>query len=372
MSPDAGGAGGPRTMRAAVYHGPRDVRIERRPVPERGDGQVLLRVLRSGMCGTDATEWCSGPHLYAVARPHPVSGHVGPLILGHEFVGEVVEVGRDSAFAAGDRVAAGAGAWCGACPRCAEGRTNLCWRYTTLGLSVDGGMAEFVAAPEQMLARLPAGVSLDAAALAQPLAVGLHAARRAGVANGDRVVIIGAGAIGTFVLAGIRSLADADVTVIDFPGPRLDRALRLGASRGIAAGDGAVAAALAAASAVAPVGGRGADIVVEASGAPGQLASAIRLVRSGGTILQVGLPAAPPELDVQALVLREITIRTSCAHVFAEDLAPALALLATTGLGRELLDSVHPLDDVAEQLDRLAGGRLDGKVLFDPGATRTS
>ena len=96
-------------MKAAVYHGARDVRIEERPTPTRGDGQVLLRVLRSGMCGTDATEWHSGPHLFAVERPHPVSGHVGPLILGHEFVGEVVETGPGSAFAVGDRVAAGAG-----------------------------------------------------------------------------------------------------------------------------------------------------------------------------------------------------------------------------------------------------------------------
>ena len=339
-------------MKAAVYHGARDVRVEERPAPRRRDGEVLLRVLRSGICGTDATEWCSGPHLFAVDRPHPVSGHAGPLILGHEFVGEVVEVGPGSAFAVGDRVAAGAGVWCGECPRCVEGRTNLCWKYTTLGLNVDGGMAELVAAPEKMLAVLPDGVSLDAAGLAQPLAVGLHAARRAGVVAGDRVVLIGAGAIGTFVLAAVRSLAAA--------GPRLDRAQRLGAARVVAAGEGAVADVLAA------VGPRGADVVIEASGAPDQLATAIRLVRSGGTILLVGLPARPAELDVHALVLREITIRTSCAHVFAQDLAPALQLLATTALGRELVDSVHPLDDIAEQLARLAAGQLHGKVLFDP------
>ena len=347
-------------MKAAVYHGARDVRIEDRPAPRRRDGDVLLRVLRSGICGTDATEWCSGPHLFAVDRPHPVSGHAGPLILGHEFVGEVVEVGPGSAFAVGDRVAAGAGVWCGECPRCVEGRTNLCWKYTTLGLNVDGGMAELVTAPEKMLAPLPDGLSLDAAGLAQPLAVGLHAARRAGVVDGDRVVLIGAGALGTFVLAGVRSLAAAEVTVVDFPGPRLDRALRMGAARVVSAGEGVVSDVLAA------VGSRGADVVIEASGAPGQLATAIRLVRSGGTILLVGLPARPAELDVHALVLREIAIRTSCAHVFAQDLAPALQLLATTALARELVDSVHPLDDVAEQLARLAAGELHGKVLFDP------
>lgn len=349
----------PRRMKAAVYYGARDVRIEDRPIPECTAGQVLLRVLRSGVCGTDATEWRSGPHLFAVDRPHPVSGHVGPLILGHEFIGEVVE-SPGGGFAVGDRVAAGAGVWCGECPRCVEGRTNLCWSYTTLGLNVDGGMAEFVAAPEKMLAPVPEGLSLDVAGLAQPLAVGLHAARRSGVSDGDRVVIIGAGAIGSFVLAGVRSLAAAEITVIDFPGPRLDRALRIGATRVVPAGMNVVADTLAG------IGARGADVVIEASGAPGQLATAIRMVRSGGTILLVGLPASPPEVDVQSLVIREITIRTSNAHVFAHDLAPALQLLATTNLGRELVDSVHPLDDIAEQLERLATGQLHGKVLFDP------
>jgi (R,R)-butanediol dehydrogenase/meso-butanediol dehydrogenase/diacetyl reductase len=217
-----------------------------------------------------------------------------------------------------------------------------------------------VAAAEKMLAPIPDGLSLDVAGLAQPLAVGLHAARRSSVTDGDRVVLIGAGAIGTFVLAGVRSLAAAEVTVVDFPGPRLDRALRVGATRILPAGDRVVADVLAA------VGGRGADVVIEASGAPGQLANAIRMVRSGGTILQVGLPASPPEVDVHSLVIREITIRTSNAHVFAADLAPALQLLATSELGRELFDSVHPLDDIAEQLERLSTGQLHGKVLFDP------
>jgi (R,R)-butanediol dehydrogenase/meso-butanediol dehydrogenase/diacetyl reductase len=348
-------------MRAAVYYGAHDVRIEERPTPVRGEGEALLRVLRSGMCGTDATEWRSGPHLFAIAdTPHPTSGHTGPLILGHEFIGEVVEVGPGSAFAVGDRVASGAGVWCGECPRCLEGRTNLCWCYRTLGLNVDGGMAEFVSAPEKMLTPIPDGLSLDAAGLSQPLAVGLHAARRSGVADGDRVVLIGAGAIGTFVLAGLLSLAEAEVTVVDFAGPRLERAGRLGAARLVATSDTVVADVLAL------VDPRGADLVIEASGAPGQLANALRMVRSGGTILQVGLPAAPPEVDVHSLVIREITLRGTNAHVFAEDLPAALELLAHGTLAAELLDSVLPLDDIAVQLERLATGQLEGKVLFDP------
>lgn len=348
-------------MKAAVYYGDHDVRIEERPTPVRGEGEALVRVLRSGMCGTDATEWRSGPHLFPVSgTPHPVSGHVGPLILGHEFIGEVVEAGPNSRFTVGDRVAAGAGVWCGECPRCLEGRTNLCWNYTTYGLNVDGGMAEYVSAAEKQLAPIPDGMSLDAAGLSQPLAVGFHAARRSGAQPGDRVVLISAGAIGTFVLAALLSVGDIDVTVIDLPGPKLDRALRLGARRIIPAGDSVVGEVLAA------VHPQGADVVIEASGASGQLANAIRMVRAGGTILQVGLPAKHPEIDLAAIVLREVTLRTTNAHVFADDLEPALRLLATTGLADELLDSVHPLDDIAEQLERLATGRLEGKVLFDP------
>jgi (R,R)-butanediol dehydrogenase/meso-butanediol dehydrogenase/diacetyl reductase len=196
--------------------------------------------------------------------------------------------------------------------------------------------------------------------LSQPLAVGLHAARRSGVRDGESVVLIGAGAIGSFVLAGMKSLADIDLTVVDFAGARLDRALRLGATRVVPVDGDTRAAVLAA------VGDRGADRVVEASGAPGQLNNAISLVRNGGTILQVGLPSSEQSVDIHSLVMREITVQTTLAHVCGEDLGPALHILATTGLGTELLDGVLPLDRLAEQLERLATGTLEGKVLFDP------
>ena len=127
----------PDTMTAAVFHGRGDVRIEHRPVPVPGPGQALVRVLRSGICGTDATEFKSGPIMFPIERPHPISGHQGPLVIGHEFVGEIVALADDAAseFAIGDRVASGAGVSCGECDRCLEGRTNLCRRYYTLGLN---------------------------------------------------------------------------------------------------------------------------------------------------------------------------------------------------------------------------------------------
>jgi (R,R)-butanediol dehydrogenase/meso-butanediol dehydrogenase/diacetyl reductase len=352
-------------MRASVYHGDHDVRVEQVPEPSRSEGDVLVRVLRSGMCGTDATEWSSGPKTFPVDRIHPVTHHTGPMIMGHEFVGEVVESSADSRFAVGDLVASGAGVSCGECARCLEGRTNICERYYTLGLNTAGGMAELVAVPERALTTIPDGITIDRAGLAQPMAVGLHAARRSGVKDGDHVVLIGAGAIGSFVLTGLGSLARADVTVVDFPGERLDRALRLGAARVAPAGPDAEDAIRAALEGVAI------DVVIEASGAPGQLDTAIRLVRTGGTVLQVGLPSRPQEIDVHSLVMREITIVTALAHVCDEDLGTALTILGRTDLADELLEAVHPLEDLPEQLELLATGRLQGKVLFDPALVGT-
>jgi (R,R)-butanediol dehydrogenase/meso-butanediol dehydrogenase/diacetyl reductase len=352
-------------MRAAVFYGDHDVRIESRPVPARSAGEALIRVMRSGMCGTDATEWRAGPLSFPIDRPHPISGHLGPMTLGHEFVGEVLEADPAGHFAVGDLVASGAGIWCGKCVRCREGRPNLCALYYTLGISADGGMAEFVSCPERALVRVPEGLSINHAGLAQPLAVGLHAARRSGVVGGGRVVLIGAGAIGSFVLAGLLSLAAVDVTAVDFPGTRLERAMRIGATRTVAAGAEAPGN-------VRDLLGGGADVVIEASGAPGQLDVAVSMVRPGGTILQVGLPSAQQGVDIHSVVMHEITVRTTLAHICEQDLEPALRILANTNLGAEMLDSVRPLSDLAEQLELLARGGLEGKVLFDPALDATT
>jgi (R,R)-butanediol dehydrogenase / meso-butanediol dehydrogenase / diacetyl reductase len=349
-------------MRAAVYHGRGDVRIDTVPVPIAVAGQALVRVLRSGICGTDATEYTSGPIMYPIDAPHPKSGHHGPLIIGHEFVGEIVDLpgGAAGGLAVGDVVASGAGVACGKCQRCQQGRTNLCDRYVTHGLNIDGGLAEYVAVDVATLVPVPDDCDLDAAGVAQPLAVGLHAARRSHVVDGDRVVLFGAGAIGTFILAGLVSLADADITVVDFAGERLDRALRLGATRVVAVDEGVQDALRAI------VGQVGADVVIEATGAPGQLDACLRLVRQGGTILEVGLPSKPQELDVHKLVLSEVTIATTVAHVVGDDLGPSLEILTRTNLGDELVESVFALDEVPHQLTRLAAGEIRGKVLFDP------
>jgi len=348
-------------MKAAVYHAAGDVRIEERDFPTPVTGEALIKVLRSGMCGTDASEYKSGPKIFATQTQHPVSGHHGPMILGHEFIGEIVgDVDAASGFTTGDVVASGAGISCGTCKRCTELRTNLCEKYVTLGLNRDGGMAEYVAVPTSTLVKIPAGLSLDAAGIAQPLAVGLHAARRAGVRDGDRVLLIGAGAIGTFVLAGLKNLFTAEVTVLDFGGSRLERAARLGADQTVEVGENAEA------DVKKIFGDAGIDVIIEASGAPGQLQFAIGLVKRGGNILQVGLPSTKQEIDVHKIVMSEVNIQTTLAHVCDQDLGPALKILGATTLAAELIEGVYPLSEISTQLELLGAGQIQGKVLFDP------
>jgi len=350
----------PSQMKAAVYHAAGDVRIETVDTPTPNANQVLLRVLRSGMCGTDASEYKAGPKIFATEKKHPVSGHLGPMILGHEFIGEVVTVGAEvTDYAIGDLVASGAGYSCGKCAMCQASRTNLCEKYVTSGLNRHGGMAEYAVVENTTLEKIPAGLHLDMAGLAQPLAVGIHAARRAQVSQGDKVILIGAGAIGTFVLSGLKYLVDAQITVVDFPGERLGRADRLGADQTFEVSDDTEAG-------LRDLFPTGADVVIEASGAPGQMQMALNLVKQGGTVLQVGLPSSKQELDVHPFVMSEKSLVTTLAHVCGQDLGPALEILSTTQLGQELLEGVHLLEEITEQLSKLATGQIQGKVLFDP------
>jgi (R,R)-butanediol dehydrogenase/meso-butanediol dehydrogenase/diacetyl reductase len=351
-------------MRAAVYHGQRDVRVEPFPEPSGAVAAdaVRLRVTRVALCGTDAGEYAHGPHMIPLTRRHPGSGHVGPTVLGHEVLGEVLEAGGAVDLAPGTRVVLGAGVWCGTCAWCRAGRTNLCERYYTLGLSTHGGLTQLLDAPAAMARVVPDGCSDDAAAMAQPLAVALHAVDRAAVQRDDAVVLIGAGGIGLFVLAGLVARG-ARVVAIDVDDERLAAATRMGAAATLSArGDGDLQEA-----AFAALGGRAADVVVEASGAPTSPALAQRLARRGGRIMLVGLQASPRELDLHDLVLREIDVLTSVAHVCGSDLPAALDLLVDGRLAAEALDRVIELDAIVDEgLEPLAAGRVAGKVLIAP------
>jgi (R,R)-butanediol dehydrogenase / meso-butanediol dehydrogenase / diacetyl reductase len=347
-------------MRAGVLHAPRDLRVEDRPDPVPGENDVIVQVTYNGLCGTDATEYGKGPMMVPLHVPHPGSGHVGPTTLGHEFIGTVVEAGAGAQQWLGRRVASGAGVSCGTCPWCRRGRTNLCASYYTLGLSTHGGLAELALTPASTLVEIPPGCPDQEAALAQPLAVGLHGVDRAGLSGGERVLVLGAGAIGSFILAGLAG-HDGEVVVVDVDPGRLEVARMLGATQThLVARDSTL-------DDLRDLPDGPVDLVVESSGAPGAAANALGLAARGGRVLLVGLVKAPQELQLADPVLREVDVRTTVAHVCGRDLPKALDLLAGRPLSATIGVRVVPLESVvADGFDPLVAGAVSGKLLVDP------
>jgi threonine dehydrogenase-like Zn-dependent dehydrogenase len=341
-------------VKAAVFHGPRDVRIEHVTDPaDPGPGEVVLEVLRAAICGTDASEWDHGPILCAP-----------PVVLGHEFVGRVVAVGDGvESVATGDRVVSGAGISCGRCRWCTEGRTNLCAEYRTLGLQVDGGLAEYVTSPASICRLVPEACDDDAAAMTQPVAVALHALSRVGQEPHETVAVIGAGGIGSFVVAGAaHRAAEGRVVAIDIDESRLATAQALGADDAVDASGRELGELL-----LELTDGVGFDVVVEASGAPHAPAAALAAARRGGRVLLVGLHGAPRELDLTRTILREVDVFTTVAHVCDSDIPAALDLLARSDVARITAGPRIPLDALVEEgLLPLAQRRASGKILVAP------
>src|SRR6201996_2809426 len=282
-------------MRAAVYHGAGDVRIEAAAEPgEPGPGQVLIAPSMAAICGTHASEYSHGPHMIPLHERHPGSGHVGPLILGHEFVGRVEALGDGvEGLAVGDRVVSRAGVSCGECAWCAAGRTNLCASYYTLGLSAPGGLADQVLSPARICVPVPDEVNDEGAAMAQPLAVAIHALDRGGVGPGQTVAVLGIGGIGAFIVGAASTRGLEQLIAVDVDPSKLALGAALGAGETIDARGEDVAAAIREAT-----GGIGADVVLEASGASVNPSIAIHATRRGGRVVIVGLQAKPPEVDL--------------------------------------------------------------------------
>ncbi|MEZ5091714.1 zinc-binding dehydrogenase [Nocardioides sp.] len=235
--------------RAAVFHAAGDVRIEDRTLAELGPADALVRVRACGMCGSDGAEWSHGPVLA-----------VPPVVLGHEFVGVVEEVGEDvDGLAVGATVVSGAGVSCGSCSRCREGRTNLCLGYHTVGFDRDGGLAGHAVVPASTLFDVSdTGLSVDTLAMAQPMAIAVHAVRRSGLVAGQVAVVIGVGGIGGYLTVAASALG-ATVVVSDLDRERLGLAKRLGATEVVLAGTTPLADFLAARE-------LRADVIFEASG----------------------------------------------------------------------------------------------------------
>jgi (R,R)-butanediol dehydrogenase/meso-butanediol dehydrogenase/diacetyl reductase len=343
-------------MKAVVWHGRRDVRYGDVPdAPDPGPGEVRVRVAWCGICGSDLHEYLHGPFVIPT-RPHPTTGRCAPVVLGHEISGVVESVGVGvGGIDVGRPVALNALIPCGDCDMCRAGRPVLCRILAHLGQSADGGLAEAVTVPADMVVTAEADVPLDLLALAEPLAVAWRCVRRAGLRRGDRLLVLGAGPIGLAVAQVARLVHDCRVTVADVA----DARLRMARGTGLDTLD--------------PTGDRPSaewSHVVDCTGSPQALGTALDLLAPGGTVLLAGLPPRPSELDVARLVLREATVGTALGHTVPEDLTPAVRLLEQGLISADTLvtDRIRLADTVELGLETLAGPDRDHhlKVLVKP------
>ncbi|HYO35341.1 MAG TPA: NAD(P)-dependent alcohol dehydrogenase [Geodermatophilus sp.] len=338
----------PAVMRAAVLRGTGDVRVEERPVPEAGPGQVVVRVTSVGVCGSDT-------HYYEHGR---IGRFVvdSPLVLGHEAAGEVAALGPGvTSRHVGQRVSVEPGVPDLTCPQCLAGRYNLCPDMRFFATPpIDGAFAEYVVVHAAFAHPVPAGIGDDAAALLEPLSVGIWACRKGGVVPGSRVLVTGAGPIGLVSVQAALAFGATDVVVSDVNPARLALARELGATGTVdprSAGLGDLP--------------HPPEVLLECSGHPAATVEAIRALDRAGRAVLVGMGG--DELPLPLSVVQERELQVTGTFRYAGTWPTAIALVAAGRVDLDrLVTGTYGLDRTA---DALTAGRTDPqsvKVVVHP------
>lgn len=315
-------------MRASVLHGVHDLSVEERPDPEPGTGEVLVQVGAVGVCGSDI-------HYYEQGRigPYVVDR---PLVLGHEASGRIVGLGAGVARQRlHSRVSIEPGVPCRRCSLCLTGHYNLCPDVEFFATPpYDGAFAEYVVMPSEFVHDVPDSVSDDAAALLEPLSVGVWGCRRAGVSVGSRVLVTGAGPIGLVCAQVAHAFGAAEVVVTDVNPARL----ALAASYGATAVDVSTVSL--------PSLGFEPDVLLECSGNPGATAQAVRTVARAGHVILIGMGGDEVTLPLSLLQDREIVV--TGAFRYANTWPTAIGLVSRGLVDLDSLVTGHYALDAVE------------------------
>ena len=347
-------------MKAAVFYGPGDMRVEERPIPAPAENELLLKVAACAICGSDLRTFRFG------------AGNItAPVVIGHEVTGTVVEVGNSlGGYSPGDRLAVAPAVPCGDCPFCLRGLQTMCDNLRSIGYQFDGGFAEYMIAPWSAIKAgcvipVPENLPLEEATLAEPLACAINGQELLNVGSGDTVAILGAGPLGCLhaMLARIRGASR--VLLADIRPERLELAAPFGADALIDGSREDVRARV-----MEETGSAGASVVIVAAPSGEAQAQALTLAAKHGRISFFGgLPKSSPTVSLNANLIhyRELFVMGAYGSMPRHN-REALELLSGRRIQSEnLIGLVVPLERIAEGFDALAQGRVL-KVLVRPGA----
>lgn len=337
-------------MKVVRLYAAGDLRVENiAPPPAPKAGEVKIAITAAGICGSDLHNFRTGAW---ISR--------SPSVAGHEFAGKVVAIGDDVAgLKVGDAVVADSRVTCGVCAACRNGRANVCEKLGFVGEVCDGGFAEEVVLPASLLVKAPAEVDAAALAMAEPLAVALHAIKRLAVPAGSPVLIAGCGPIGGLAALVLAERHDGPLLVSDRNVDRARRVAEVTGARIVDLSAEAVGEVLADQPLLA---------VLDATGHPGVIGTLLDIVSPGGTLALVGIGHGSLTINPVRLVEREIAL-AGC-HAFRDELPEAVALMPKLeDRLLALVDETITLDAVPAAYDRLLAGRSAGlKTIIKPGA----
>lgn len=333
-------------MRAVVMQGlHKPLAVETLPDPTPGEGELVVKVGRCGICGSDL-------HM----TEDPAYGKGAGDVLGHEFAGEVVALGKGvEGLKTGNLVSVIPLQSCGQCAPCRAGEVAWCEKFGLQG----GGYAEFAVTRPNQCMKLPASASIADGAIIEPLAVALHGVNMSGLKRGDKVLILGAGPIGLAVAFWARRGGAAAVVVQEIADHQMARALQMGASGFVVDPADPVGGAERA------LGGK-ADIVFECVGIPGLIEQAVGQVRNRGTILLLGLCTRPDTFNSFAMLSKEVRLITSAFFTRSEYEEALDALDAGAAEPRMLVTDTISLDDTPVRFEALRSRTHECKVLISP------
>lgn len=335
-------------LKAAIYKGPKIIEVENVDIPKIIEGEALIKVSYAGICGTDI-------HIY-----NGEYRTVPPMIIGHEFSGEVIEIKseRESSFKIGYNVVARPILSCGKCYACKNGYYNVCQNLKMIGIDFPGAFAEYVKVPLDILYKIPADMSLKTAALIEPLAVAVHAVRTSNLKVGDNVVIFGAGSIGTLLGLVAKISGAGAVFITDINDFRVKKASGLGLnSVNTNKIDFLKYLNI-------ETSGRMADIVFDAAGVSATAKIISDVTRIRGQIVIVGVFKKPPAINLFSVLFKEQNIIGTRVYM-DYDYIKSLILLKKHPEIKNVITKVIPLKDIKKGIEAIRNSKDVIKVLVD-------